>query len=129
MTVCVAPIINTAMALTLLFAALAGLAHAFWLWSDQPWWRWVFLGSAAAAAICFVIYIPVSGIMPTALALTVTLFLLAGGVIYLIFVLRRRAEGIHDSLVDWSAGERGATPPAPAPDADRASDASTSADQ
>ena len=44
--------------------------------------------------------------MPTALALTVTLFLLAGGVVYLIFVLRRRAEGIQDSLVDWSAAGR-----------------------
>ena len=34
-TVFVAPVINTALALTLLFAALAGLAHAFWVWSGQ----------------------------------------------------------------------------------------------
>jgi hypothetical protein len=114
MTVFVAPMINTAMALTLLFASLAALAHAFWLWKEQPWWRWTFYFFVGAAAISFLVYIPVSGIMSTALALAVTLLFLAGGVIYLIYALRRRAEGVRESLVDWGGlrGERsaGATP-------------------
>src|SRR5512137_1742975 len=42
-TVFVAPIINTALALALLFALLAGLAHAFSFWSGwaREAWRWV----------------------------------------------------------------------------------------
>ena len=63
-TVFVAPIINTALALTLLFAALAGLAHAFWLWSGQEPWRWITYALWPAAAITFLVFIPVSGILP-----------------------------------------------------------------
>jgi hypothetical protein len=97
-TVFVAPIIHPALALALLFALLGGLAHAFWLWSEQAAWRWIIYIAWPAAAISFLIFIPVSGVLPTALALAVTLFFVAGGLVYALYLLRRRAEGIKDRL-------------------------------
>jgi hypothetical protein len=107
-TVFVAPIINTALALALLSAALAGLAHAFGLWSGQPAWRWVTIVGWLAAAISFLIYIPVSGVLPPAVGIGVMLILGAGGLMYLLSYLRRRAEHIHDSLTQGeSPGSKG----------------------
>jgi len=97
-TVFVAPIINTALALALLFALLGGLAHAFWLWSGQVAWRWITYLTWPAAAITFLIFLPVSGMLPTALGIAIMLILGAGGLLYLVYYLRRRAENIHDSL-------------------------------
>ena len=57
-TVFVAPVINVALALTLLFALLGALAHAFWLWSGQRAWRWVSYALWPAAALTFLIFIP-----------------------------------------------------------------------
>lgn len=97
-TVFVAPIINTALALALLFALLGGLAHAFWLWSGQVAWRWLTYVTWPAAAITFLVFLPVSGMLPPALGIAIMLILGAGGLIYLVYYLRRRAENIHDSL-------------------------------
>ncbi len=94
----VAPIINPALALALLFALLGGLAHAFWLWSDQAAWRWLTYVAWPAAAISFLIFIPVSGVLPTALALAVVFFFAAGGLVYAFYTLRHHAEGIRDRL-------------------------------
>ena len=120
-TVFVAPIIHPALALAFLFALLGGLAHAFWLWSEQAVWRWITYVAWPAAAVSFLIFIPVSGVLPTALALAVTLFFVAGGTVYALYVLRRRAEGIRDRLAGGEfpfAGEaEGATErDSPAPD-------------
>ena len=107
-TVFVAPIINTALALALLSAALAGLAHAFGLWSGQVVWRWVTLAGWLAAAIAFLIYIPVSGVLPPAVGIGIMLILGAGGLMYLLYYLRRRAENIRDSLTQGeSSGSKG----------------------
>ena len=97
-TVFVAPIINTALALALLCAALAGLAHAFGQWSGQPAWRWVTIVGWLAAAISFLIYIPVSGVLPPAVGIGVMLILGGGGLMYLVPYLRRRAERVRESL-------------------------------
>jgi hypothetical protein len=107
-TVFIAPVINTALALTLLFAALSGLAHAFWLWSEQVPWRWLTYVLWPAAGISFLIYIPVSGLLPTALGIAIMLFFCAGGLVYLAYVLRRRAEKLRVSLVERTAHEDGA---------------------
>jgi len=107
-TVFVAPIINTALALALLSAALAGLAHAFGLWSGQAAWRWVTIAGWLAAAIAFLIYIPVSGVLPPAVGIGIMLILGAGGLMYLLYYLRRRAEHIRDSLTQGeSSGSKG----------------------
>ena len=99
-TVFVAPVINTALALALLFAALGGLAHAFWVWSGQPAWRWLTYVAWPAAALTFLIYLPASGVLPPTLGIAIILFLAAGGLIYLVDYLRRRAEGIRAVLPD-----------------------------
>jgi hypothetical protein len=97
-TVFVAPIINTALAMALLFALLGGLAHAFWLWSGQAAWRWLTYVTWPAAAITFLVFLPISGVLPPALGIAIMLILGAGGLIYLVYYLRRRAENINQSL-------------------------------
>jgi len=88
-TIQVAEGINTALALALLFALLAGLAHAFGLWTEQVLWRWVSYVAWLAAAISFLVFIPVSGLLPTPLALAILLLIGAGGLFFLIIILRR----------------------------------------
>jgi hypothetical protein len=97
-TVFVAPIINTALAMALLFALLGGLAHAFWLWSEQVAWRWITYVTWLAAAVTFLVFIPVSGVLPPALGIAIMLILGAGGLIYLVYYLRRRAEDVKGRL-------------------------------
>jgi hypothetical protein len=97
-TVFIAPIIQPALALALLFALLGGLAHAFWLWSERPAWRWLAYMLWAAAAISFLIFIPVSGVLPTALGVSIAAFFAAGALVYVLYALRRRAEGVNDRL-------------------------------
>ena len=97
-TVFVAPVINVALALTLLFALLGALAHAFWLWSGQRVWRWVSYALWPAAALTFLIFIPLSGLMPPALGIAVMLLLLASGLLYAIYFLRRHADEIKGGL-------------------------------
>jgi hypothetical protein len=94
-TVFVAPIINTALALALLFALLGGLAYAFWLWSGHPAWRWVACVAWPAAWVTFAVYIPVSGLVPTALGIAILLLLIAGALVYVVSRLRRHAEVIR----------------------------------
>jgi hypothetical protein len=123
-TVFVAPIINTALALALLFALLAGLAHAFGFWSGQAAWRWVAFVAWLAAAIALLIFVPVSGVLPPAVGIGIMLIVGAGGLMYLLYYLRRRAENIHDSLTQGES-PGGAAKSA---DADRAAEATKSDD-
>ncbi len=105
-TVFLAPIINTALALALLFALLAGLAHAFWFWSRQAPWRWAAFAGWLAAAVCFLIYVPVSGVLPPAIGIGLMLILGAAGLLYLFYYLSSRAEDIRSSLTQGqSPGE------------------------
>lgn len=99
-TVFVTQVINTALALTLLFAALAGLAHAFWLWSGQAPWRWITYLLWPAAAITFLVFIPVSGLLPTPLGIAVMLLLLAAALAYALSRLRRRISDIRSWLTE-----------------------------
>jgi hypothetical protein len=108
-TIWVTPVVHVALALTLLFALVGGLAHAFWLWTDQGAWRWVSYAAWLASAGSFLIFIPVSNVLPPELGIAITLFLLAGGLVYLVSALRRRAAGVDARL----AGR--ATPPAGRP--------------
>jgi hypothetical protein len=98
-TVFIAPIINVALAMSLLFAALGGLAHAFWLWSDQGWWRWITYVAWPTSALTLLIFVAVAQLLPTTLAIALILFCAAGGVLYLIYALRRRAENLQSSAL------------------------------
>ena len=104
--------IHVALVLTLLFALLGGLAHAFWLWSDQPTWRWLSYAAWLAAASSFLIFIPVSDILPPGVGIAITLFLLAGGLAYVIYALRRRAADIDARLAVRGPSPAGMPPEA-----------------
>ena len=97
-TVLVAPVINTALAMALLFALLAGLAHAFGLWTGQALWRLVSYAAWLAAAVSFLVFIPVSGILPMPLALAIVLFIGAGGLFYMLTTLRRAVQDARSRL-------------------------------
>jgi hypothetical protein len=97
-TVFVAPVINTALALTLMFAALGGLAFAFSVWSGQVPYRWLAYFLFVATAITFLVYIPVSGLFPPALGIGIMLFLLAAGLVYALAFLRRRRSDLRSRL-------------------------------
>jgi hypothetical protein len=114
-TVLVSPLINVALVLALLGAALGGLGHAFWLWSGQPLWRWVAYGAFAGSVVAFVIFIPVSGLLPPALGVAFLLFTLAGGLFYLISWLRRYAEGQVHSFTPVAQSSARAEDAVPAP--------------
>ncbi len=103
-TVFVAPVVNIALALTLLFALLGGIAHAFWLWSGQVAWRWLTYVTWPSAAITFLVFIPASGILPVALSIGIMFILMAGGLLYLVYYLRRRAEDIQSRLAGSETG-------------------------
>jgi hypothetical protein len=102
MTVLVAPLVNSALALTVLFALLGALAHAFWLWSGIGAWRWITYLAFPAAIVTLLVFIPTSGLLPPALGIGLLLFLAAGALLYLIYYLRRRAEAIDSSLAGAS---------------------------
>ncbi len=89
-TIFVAPVINTALALALLFAVLGGLAQGFWLWSGQRVWRWLTFLAWPAAIVSFVVFIPLSGFWPAPLGIGFLLFLIAGALVYALSYLRRR---------------------------------------
>jgi hypothetical protein len=102
MIVLVAPLVNTALALAVLFALLGALAHAFWLWSGIEAWRWITYLAFPAAAVTLLVFIPTSGLLPPALGIGLLLFLAAGALLYLIYYLRRRAEVINNNLAGAS---------------------------
>ncbi len=94
-TIFVTPVINTALALALLFAVLGGLAQGFWLYSGQPAWRWLTYLAWPAAIVSFVVFIPLSGIWPAPLGIGVLLFLIAGALVYALSYLRRRRRDLN----------------------------------
>ncbi len=97
-TVFVAPVINVALALTLLFAALGGLAYGFSIWSGQEPWRWLAYFLFVATVITFLVFIPVSGLLPPALGIGIMLFLMAAGVVYALAFLRRWRGDLRSHL-------------------------------
>jgi hypothetical protein len=124
-TVLVAPVISQALALALLFASLAGLAHAFGLWAGQDLWRWVGYAAWLAAAVSFLIFIPVSGILPMPLALAIVLLIGAGGLFFVVIALRRAIEDARGRLAGNASppGVAGGMPALPAePTAEPADD-------
>jgi hypothetical protein len=96
-------ILNTALALSILFALLGGLAFAFSLWSRKKVWRWVAYFLWPASVLTFLIFIAVTEILPAALAIGIILFYVAGGMFYLLYFLRGRAELLNDQIVEWES--------------------------
>jgi len=93
-TVFLSMAINVALALTLLFGALAGIAHGFYLWSNARFWRWLVWSMGSCALITFIIWVPVSNMLPLWMSLPFTFAVLAGLVYYGIEILRRRTDDL-----------------------------------
>jgi hypothetical protein len=96
-------LVDTALALALLFAAIGGLAYAFSVWSGLKMWRWITYGMWPASVLTFLIFTSVTRILPPAIAISLILFLSAGGLIYLIYYLRARADQINEIVLEWRA--------------------------
>ena len=103
MAVFISPKISTALALLLLFVLLAGLAHGFWLWSGHAPWRWLTYLFWPAAAIMFLVLIPLSGWLPTEIGLTAMFLLAASGLIYAVYWMRGRMDDIKSWLAHVTA--------------------------
>lgn len=109
-TVFVTEVIHVALALALLFAMLGGMAYAIFIWYGGKFWRYLSYIMWLAAAISFVIYPAVAEIVHPAITVMTMLFLMAGGVIYLLYYLRGRSEETDDILADWETLSRPAGP-------------------
>jgi len=115
-TVFLAEAINIALALLLLFSALAGLAQAFYVWNGGRYWRWVVGIMFVAALICLLVYIPTSSIMPTTIALAITLVLSACLLVVLLVMLRRRIDTLKAGLFIETSSTDNAPPTTPPTD-------------
>ncbi len=99
--------VDTALALSVLFAVIGGLAYGFSIWSGLKMWRWITYGMWPASILTFLIYTTTTQILPSAIAISLILFLSAGGLIYLVYALRGRADRVNDVIVEWQAlGDR-----------------------
>ena len=109
----VAPVINVALALALLFALLGGLAHVFWLWSGVAAWRWISYvhGLQLLSPSWFII--PVSGLLPIPVGLAIALFLVAGGLVYVLYSVRGTAQDLKGRLAGEGWPEVSVTGQAP----------------
>lgn len=96
-------LVHTALALALLFAAVGALAYAFSLWSGLKVWRWITYGTWPASVLTFLIFTSVTRILPPAVAISLILFLSAGGLIYLVYYLRGRADRLNNVILEWRA--------------------------
>lgn len=96
-------ILHTALALAILFAILGGLAFAFSMWSGKKAYRWGSYLLWPSSLLIFLIFSAVSRLLPSALAIGIILILVAGGMIYLLYFLRGRAELMKDQIVEWES--------------------------
>lgn len=107
-TVFMAPIIHTALALSILFALVGGLAHGFWLWSEQKAWRWISYLMWPSSVLTFFIFTAVVELLHPTLAIAVLLFLGAGGLVYLLTFLREKSTQVENTLVSADTALNGA---------------------
>ncbi len=96
-------IMHTALALSVLFAVVGALSYAFSLWSGQKAWNWITYGMWPGSLITFFIYTAETHLLHPALSIAMLLFLTAGGLIYLVYYFRSRAQKIDEVIVEWEA--------------------------
>jgi hypothetical protein len=113
-TVWVAPVLTPALAMALLFALVGGLAHAIWLWGAHPAWRWISYAAWSGAIVSFLILIPVSGMLPRALSIAITLFLAASGLFYVLYAVRRADQNARERMTGEGEEHPPCLPPAAA---------------
>jgi hypothetical protein len=96
--------------LTLLFAALGGVAYALYYWSRAKFWRYLSYLFWPATFLTFFIgliyYVAAEEIVHPGLAIALMFLLCAGGLVYLVYYLRKRSDRVNSVLVDWHALSR-----------------------
>lgn len=94
-----------ASALTLLFAALGGVAYALYYWSRVRFWRYLSYLFWPATFLTFFIgliyYVAAEEIVHPGLAIALMFLLGAGGFVYLVYYLRGRSDRVNNVLIDW----------------------------
>ncbi len=93
--------VHPALALTLLFAALGGVAYALYLWSGVRIWRYVSYLMWPTTLLTFFIYLAVAELVHPALTIALLLLIGASGLVYLVYYLRGRSDNVNHVLVDW----------------------------
>jgi len=98
---------DVALALTLLFLTLGGLAYGFSFIPRAGWgWRIPAAIGWIAALVSLVVFLTSNDLVPVELALAVLFFLAAGGLAYL-FYWRRIGPGESHRRTEWeNLGER-----------------------
>lgn len=91
------------LALAMLFAALGALAYVFYLWSDYKYWLFGSYILWPAAVLTFLISLAVAEIVNPIITNMMIFFLAAGGLIYLLYHIRTRAEKVDSLLGDWES--------------------------
>lgn len=91
-------LMSTSLALGALFMLLGGIAFIFARYENAWWWRLLVVLNWLGAVPGLIIYLIEAG-LPTALAMTVLLFLVASGLIYLISLQKKGATRIK--AVRW----------------------------
>lgn len=89
--------LHTALGLAGLFTLCGVLAYASSLWSRFWLWPVVAYVAWAGSAISLFIYTAISGLIPTALSIAIMLILAAGGLIFLVSYLRKRALQVENT--------------------------------
>ncbi len=111
---------HEALALTMLFISLGGLAYGFSFLRGGGWgWRIPAAIGWISALISLVVFVTDTGLVPVAMALSV-LFFLAAGVLFYLFYWRRNEESLPlkgrpnvewENLGERSPAERDVPPP------------------
>jgi len=102
-TVFVSTAINVALALAFLFALLGSFASVFYLFNRHAYWRIITLCMWPSAVVAYLIFIAVSGMLPTPLALCPMFLVLAIGLAFVVLVLRTWSEEVKRVLIEWES--------------------------
>jgi hypothetical protein len=106
LTVFATEILPQALATAMLFAALGALAYIFYLWSETRFWLLVSYLMWPAALLTFLISLATSGLVNPFLTNATIFFLAAGGLIYLLYYVRKRADKADGMVGDWETSSQ-----------------------
>ncbi len=106
LTVFATEILPQALATAMLFAALGALAYIFYLWSETRLWLFVSYIMWPAALLTFLISLATSGWVNPFLTNATIFFLAAGGLIYLLYYVRKRADKVDGMDGDWETSSQ-----------------------
>jgi hypothetical protein len=94
-------LLHTALALTVLFTLLGGIAYGFFIGDGGKGWLVMAMTVWLSSVITLTLYLTIMGWLPTPLAIAMLLFLLACGLIYFLYWWRRHEVQRANAPVHW----------------------------